>query len=212
MQICPYCKEYKTSDWIESARCNSCFYWRDTVENIEIEVPTAQDNWTKRQRTAGKKAEILFETMLVYLKGKIKYKDWLKTGTSPHEHTLPYFYIYSYITLDPDYLLYANNRMFFIELKGTKMLKEADYLKLQELYERTKHFGDKAQVGIWYVNTKTGEQYWWTYLQVKEVWESIETTEVIKDRTGEVELDAYGNPKPYKIIPYDIKQPDIKTP
>lgn len=208
IQVCSFCNKVMTTEDKDNFYCNKCYYWE---QELFTPVTNSDDDWSKRQQSAGKKAEELFELNLFYLQNKEEYKDWLKTGTSPHEHNLNLFYIYSYTTIDPDYIVYSKERdlLYLVEVKGTKKFKVADYEKLTKLYEETKQY-DKAKVGVKYINTITREQYWWSYSEVKEQWDKIEKIEYYKNKDGSFELDALGNKKPYKTFPFDKKNPNVK--
>ena len=60
-------------------------------------------------------------------KGLKEYKDWLKIGTDPKENKLNYFWLVTAVINIPDYCVVVNKKVYLVEVKGTKRIKESDY-------------------------------------------------------------------------------------
>lgn len=141
----------------------------------------------------GKDAEEIFEKHLEGL-GLYSPKDWLKVGTSPWEHDIDLFWLYTAIVLVPDYIFNRKGMLYLSEVKGTKRIKATDMENLREMYDKSKDF-DKVQVGISYVNVQTKKVKWYSFKQVEEMWNSIDKLEYYH------ETDFRGQKKAYKILP-----------
>lgn len=142
----------------------------------------------------GKQAEDMFELYLTQL-GLVKQKDWLKTATSPWEHSIPLFWIYTYIILIPDYLVYINGELRLCEVKGTKKIKLDDYQKLYQMHQKAKQF-KQVSVGIYYYNSFYRAFKWIPFEEVQKMWREM------KHWGTYHELDFQGNPKLFKQLPF----------
>jgi hypothetical protein len=141
----------------------------------------------------GKQAEDIFEQHLTDL-GLVKQKDWLKSATSPWEHSINFFWYYTDIITIPDYIFNRRDKLFLTEVKGTKKIKFSDMDKLQEMYDRAKDYPE-VKVGLTYVNRKTKEVKWYSFEEVLQMWDSIEEYETYHEK------DFKGQEKKYKTLP-----------
>ena len=127
-------------------------------------------------------------------KGLKEYKDWLKIGTDPKENKLNYFWLVTAVINIPDYCVVVNKKVYLVEVKGTKRIKESDYIKLEELHRKAEPY-DEVFVGIMYFGTGLKKPMWIPFSALKGMWEDKNTI------WGYYEKDFLGNPKLYKILP-----------
>lgn len=143
----------------------------------------------------GKDAEDNFEIYLEQL-GLVKNQTWMKTGTSPWEHDMPLFWFYTFIVINPDYLVYIQNELRLCEVKGTTKLKLDDYQKLYQMYQKAKQF-KQVDVGIYYYNSFYKAFKWIPFVEIQRMWNEM------KHWGTYPETDFQGNPKLFKQLPFN---------
>ena len=121
--------------------------------------------------------------------------DYLRTGTDPKTNKLDLFWFATKILLLPDYILVTKGFIFFIEVKGTKRLKESDYFKIQEMAYKGQRY-KQVKVGIMYFTNPKSEPVWLDHKKLKDMW--FDDTIPIQYYP---EKDFEGNLKAYKILP-----------
>jgi hypothetical protein len=143
----------------------------------------------------GKEPEDMFELYLEQL-GLVKNQTWMKTGTSPWEHTMPLFWFYTFIVINPDYLVYIQNELRLCEVKGTTKLKLDDYQKLYQMYQKAKEF-KQVDVGIYYYNSHYKAFKWIPFVEIQRMWKDMEHWGTYPEK------DFQGNPKLFKQLPFN---------
>lgn len=143
----------------------------------------------------GKEAEDMFELYLEQL-GLVKNKTWMKTGTSPWEHTMPLFWLYTFIVVVPDYLVYIEKTLRLCEVKGTTKLKLDDYQKMYQMHQKARLF-KQVEVGLYYYNSFYKAFKWIPFTEIQTMWAEQTNWGTYPEK------DFQGNDKLFKQLPFN---------
>ena len=132
--------------------------------------------------------------------------SYSKTGVDPKDGFVPNFWLISKVLILPDYIVYPRESLvtYLVEVKGTNKLKLEDYMKLQEMHQRTISVNDKSssmklEVGVYYFRNPSTNKIgiYIPYSTIEEQWNEI------ADYSEFNEKDWLGKPKYYKEMPWN---------
>ena len=124
---------------------------------------------------------------------------WAKVGPDAKTNNVPLFWFVSQIILCPDYVVAINDKLYLIEVKGTKKLKLTDYEKLREMYTKAIDLQNqivKIEIALMYFSHPNAKPIWINFEKLQEMWNSIDKFEEYPEK------DFAGKPKLYKVLPF----------
>ena len=132
--------------------------------------------------------------------------SYQKVGTDPKDGFVANYWLISKVLILPDYIVYPRESLvtYLVEVKGTNKLKQEDFNKLKEMFERAEVVNDqskgiKIEVGVYYFanpsTNKIGKYI--NYQDIQTQWDEI------ADYKEFPEKDWRGKPKYYKEMPWN---------